>query len=419
MRGEWKRSGNWDYFMRFCFDKTDKSYGNFTYLFQSNLPNLQVSFYDDQKNSWDSVYKSNDNCTTKNSKAKATNDVVSDVFRFAQFKDTKSSHMWYFTLSDCTQKKNPEILLTDMDVHIFNQIEGKKNQEFSCEEQGLLALYALFFVFYFLIGCAFAFIIKRFNKEKEISNIYKILAFVIVTRFFSCLLIMAHFASFASNGMGSRSTRIFGEVIGSISTAFLIMLVLLVANGYGITNENFSKKRSVVATVILYFLLSILLIIAAYVDLDRGSQYYVFEAIPGIFLLILRFVVLGFFLIMIIPNSKAEKNHNTKDFYAKFGITSVIWLIYLPLIVFIGFACSPTYREKFVSAFSACIEYIFLILLIVWFWPTKLSQYNPITVKDVEKETEKNEKGFYQVASEKSDSGTSSSSEDSSEDDLL
>ncbi|KAJ3434333.1 hypothetical protein M0812_19812 [Anaeramoeba flamelloides] len=231
---------------------------------------------------------------------------------------------------------------------------------------------------------------------------------------------MAHFASFASNGMGSRSTRIFGEVIGSISTAFLIMLVLLVANGYGITNENFSKKRSVVATVILYFLLSIILIIAAYVDLDRGSQYYVFEAIPGVFLLILRFVVLGLFLIMIVPNVKAEKNHNIKDFYTKFGITSVIWLIYFPLMVFIGLAFSPTYREKFVSAFSACVEYIFLILLIVWFWPSKLSQYKPITVTDIEKETEKNENGFYQVASEKSDSETSStSSENSSEDDQL
>ncbi|KAJ3440132.1 intimal thickness receptor-related [Anaeramoeba flamelloides] len=343
MRGEWKRTGNWDYLMRFCFDKSTDSYGNMTWLFTTNLPNLRLSFYDDQKNSWDSVYKSRDNCTTKNSKSKSTINIGNDVFGYTMFQDTKSPHMWYFSLSDCTQKKNPEILLSDMDVHIFNRFEGKQNQEFSCEE----------------------------------------------------------------------------KVIGSISAAFLILLILLVASGYGIKNEEFLKKRALVATMVVYFLLSILLIIAAYVDLDHGSQYYVFEAIPGIFLVILRFIILGFFLIMVVPIIKSEQNSKIKDFYVKFGITSVIWLIYVPLIVFVGMACSPTYREKFVSTLFSIVDFIFLILLIAWFWPSKLSLFKPITVKDLERETEKNENGFYQVVSEKSDSSTSSSSEDTSEDDQL
>ncbi|KAJ3444747.1 intimal thickness receptor-related [Anaeramoeba flamelloides] len=131
LEGSWKRSTNWDFFTRFCFDKSSQSYGNISWVVETKNP-LILSCYDDQKGSWDSI-SNKDSCVQKNNKAKTNRNVHNRVLSFEKFYDTKESHMWYFSLSDCN---SDSITIESMQVHIWNPMSSKLMQEFSCDQQG-------------------------------------------------------------------------------------------------------------------------------------------------------------------------------------------------------------------------------------------------------------------------------------------
>ncbi|KAJ6252519.1 intimal thickness receptor-related [Anaeramoeba flamelloides] len=108
-----------------------EGYGNISWVVATKNP-LILSCYDDQKGSWDSI-SNKDSCVQKNNKAKTNRNVHNQVLSFEKFYDTKESHMWYFSLSDCN---SDSITIESMQVHIWNPMSSKLMQEFSCDQQG-------------------------------------------------------------------------------------------------------------------------------------------------------------------------------------------------------------------------------------------------------------------------------------------
>ncbi|KAJ3426562.1 intimal thickness receptor-related [Anaeramoeba flamelloides] len=415
LQGSWKRSSNWDYFTKFCFIKSSKQYGNLTFVMETKN-SLTVEFFDDQKGSWDDVGSSKDSCAKKNSKAKNTRTITSHFQETETFKDVKESHMWYFSLSDCSAKS---IEITKMDVHLWNPMVGKYSQEFSCEQQGLLALNIVYFIFFTILCLVQLFVSVKLQRTGDFHPILRFFLYVLILRTAALLMNLVHFGSFAQNGIGSPGLIVLAAIVEIISQIGFFLIIIAIALGWTITVRNIPHKKGLLLGSLVFLILFIILIIAAYTVVDYGTQFIAFEAVPGIMLLIFRLGILGIFLFFAIKSYKNEANEDKKAFFKKLMFIFGIWLGLVPLFVFISFGINGLYREKFMSGFTYTIDFLAFISMVYLLWPSVSKDYFkiiPPSLSTGEAQELKSGSDWAALADEGSTSTSSSSSEEEEDD---
>ncbi|KAJ3444427.1 intimal thickness receptor-related [Anaeramoeba flamelloides] len=409
LEGSWKRSTNWDYFTRFCFHKSSQSYGNISWIIETKKP-LVLSFYDDQKGSWDSI-TNKDSCTLKNNKAKTNRNVYNKVLSYEKFSDIKESHMWYFSLSDCN---SDSITIENMQVHIWNPMSSKWRQEFSCDQQGILALEVVFFIFFLIITFVQIFLSVKLHRMKEFHTIFRFFLYLIILRTGGLLMSLVHFGSFAQNGIGSSGLFVFGSVIDIISEIGLYLLLVLLAFGWTITLKVIPYKKTLFSGSLIILLIYVILIIAAYTVIDYGTQYITFEAVPGILLLIFRIFICILFCVCIIKSYSKAKETEQKTFFKKVGIFYGLWFILVPIFVFISFAIPDLYREIFTTSCILIFDFLAYAFMIYLLWPT-LSKLKKLGFTTEEAQELKSGSDWAALADEVESSSTPSSNSEEDE----
>ncbi|KAJ6235327.1 intimal thickness receptor-related [Anaeramoeba flamelloides] len=409
LQGSWKRSANWDYFTRFCFKKSEKQYGNFTWTIETKNT-LTVGFYDDQKGSWDSVGNTKDTCLVKNSKAKSTRSITNHTKSTETFEDTKESHMWYFALSDCSAH---QLEITQMDVHIWNPMVGKYSQEFSCEQEGLLALNIIYFILFTIVCFVQLFVSVKLQRTGDFHTILRFFLYILILRTAALLMNLIHFGSFAQNGMGSPGLIIFAGVVEVISQIGFFLIIIAIGLGWTINVKNIPHKKLLLIGSGTFLLLFIILIIAAYTVMDYGTHFIAFEAVPGILLLIFRLAILGIFLFFTLKTYRKESNKEKKSFFKKLMIIYGIWLGLIPIFIFISFGFSDIAREKATTAHILTLDFLAFVCMVYLLWPSVSKDYFKLTTPSLstgEAQELKSGSDWAALADEGSSSSSSSSS---------
>ncbi|KAJ6232392.1 hypothetical protein M0813_04914 [Anaeramoeba flamelloides] len=228
-----------------------------------------------------------------------------------------------------------------------------------------------------------------------------------------------HFGSFAQNGIGSSGLIIFSSIIEVVSQIGFFLIIIAIGLGWTINVRYIPHKKILLIGSLLFLILFIILIIAAYTVMDYGTHFIAFEAVPGILLLIFRLSIFGIFLFFTFKTYKKESNEEKKSFFKKHMFIFGIWLVIVPLFIFISFGIPDIYREKVASGFTYTIDLLAFISMVYLLWPSVSKDYFkiiPPSLSTGEAQELKSGSDWAALADEGSTSTSSSSSSEEEDD---
>ena len=156
---------------------------------------------------------------------------------------------------------------------------------------------------------------------------------------------------------------------------------------WGITNPNISflreEKLSLIIIIGVLFVSYIVLFFFGEFGLNPATNVYLYQSIPGIILLCIRFLLFLYFLWCLQKTIREDSDSGKKVFYYSFGGGYAIWFLSLPLVVFISFGFSAWYRQKVVDTLMLLITAFGFTMIGFLLWPSRASKYFAISGPDV------------------------------------
>ena len=180
---------------------------------------------------------------------------------------------WTFTRT-IYQKARPRtwfVALGDADCYGFEDISfkltfqnsgGAWKREFGVNEQGLNLLYGIFLLAYLgLIGLQF----YSRSMYRYYHHLPKLLMTVLTAEGFSCFLFTIHFLTYTFDGEGLPLIKFFAECAQAFSKLVLVLLLVLVAQGWTVVRAEVQYRRVTVGMMLgLTFATLVLLIWGEY-----------------------------------------------------------------------------------------------------------------------------------------------------------
>jgi len=109
--------------------------------------------------------------------------------------------------------------------------------------------------------------------------------------------------------------------------------------------------------------------------LDLALTIYFYESPPGVILLILRGLLVLWFLWCLRGTLRLENLPERRQFYYMFGVAYTLWFIALPITVFFCSLVEPWVRYRIVRIISLVIDLIGLGALAFLLWPSRAQNY--------------------------------------------
>jgi len=222
-------------------------------------------------------------------------------------------------------------------------------------------------------------------QEKSYHPIVKLLSITIVLEFFSLLFLFIHYASYAKDGVGASGLKGLGELIDMAAQLSFIILLLLLSKGWSITNMQLTGQRILLIVTSILFILYITLFTWENVTHNPATTFYVYESVPGILLLIVRGLVMLWFLWNLRLTFLEETNPEKRKFYLIFGGVYTLWFFMLIFIVMIAaaFGTYSYWRLKVVTGMYLCVNTLGFSLMAFLLWPSRAQQYFQINKPDL------------------------------------
>jgi len=192
--------------------------------------------------------------------------------------------------------------------------------------------------------------------------------------FIFCKLI--HYSVFANDGKGVLFFDYLGDVLEVINRLLFILMIMLLALGWTITNDSLPGKGCVLLTCLVFLTIWLAILIwklavqdPAEIDLPYALR------VMELILLVIWFLLAVWFMITVTWNYRKEDNPVKKIFYKSFGIFYTIWFIGLPLAVAISLVTDPWVRQKVNVNVSVCISTVAFTAMAYFLWPSRAEEW--------------------------------------------
>ncbi|EGC34910.1 hypothetical protein DICPUDRAFT_34248 [Dictyostelium purpureum] len=310
-------------------------------------PNVTIQLYDDDINSWGAATASGNSCIDK--AGFSLDDWQANKARKVVYpKDTQRPHFWYVVATNCAE--NGQVGTVDFTLTFLNGGSGW-NTQFSYEEQGLEALYLVyFFVFLGLFGYT-VFTTYKLHKNNSLHPMIMILGAVVTLEFLSVFVLLCQYGSYSHNGVGGKGAEGFGQLLDLAAQLAFILLLILISKGWAISRVTIDEKRIVFAVIGVLSFLYLFMFIWYKAGEGIASTTYMYDTAPGIVLLVARGLAMIWFMWCGYSTYMEETHPAKRNFYTLFGISFVIWFLILPMISVIAAAVEPWVRERIVTSF--------------------------------------------------------------------
>lgn len=146
-------------------------------------------------------------------------------------------------------------------------------------------------------------------------QIIKLLTACVGLQLASVLLNFLHYAAYAGDGVGSGGLRFLGVAFDVAAMLLFLLLLILVAKGWTITNPQLTQTRLILITLAVVTGLYIVMYIADAATADPASIKYIYETAPGVLIILVRLGTLGWFLHSVWTTYKNERRDDKKHFY--------------------------------------------------------------------------------------------------------
>jgi GPR180/TMEM145, transmembrane domain len=392
-------SNKFQYVSKFCFtnQKAPKAglikYKTWSKYATEEGGKTELLLYDDEKDKpyyWnDNYFTSKKTCFEKSQDsytrldpAREEKSIVKDTkepsgWTNQDIENYKRPHYWYVAVSRCSNAT----LELNYEMHFENPGMGW-DTEFSCEEQGLLTMYIVFFVVWLLIAGAQAYATYALHRRRALHLLVRLLSAAVFMELFSLFFTMIHYAVYSSDGKGVPALDAIGDVFDFLSTMTFMLLLIFLSKGWAITRYQFIElegKRILIGILITLFLGYLAMFIWQELGLDPEKNLWIYETIPGIILLVLRVLTMFYFLANIFFTLRGEDRHDKRRFYFFIALVYGIWFALLPIFAGIAAAVDDWVRTKVVMAASLSSTTIFYTVLCVLMWPSLSDKYFEFT----------------------------------------
>ncbi|XP_076438636.1 transmembrane protein 145-like isoform X2 [Babylonia areolata] len=382
-------SADWSFLTRFCFLSEDGRF-DFTFVYPQDYGTQQLLLYYDAPGQWESVYKSEKNCSARVSVlSKALNQIIdlTDVYTgsrsagcqlFTQdgqpyYNCTDSvsfrasrERWWYIAVARCDPSKTG--LQLDYTMHMMNGApDDILHYELSADEFYILPVDITFLLVYVLllvvsIICA----VVLYNRQM-LHTTYRMYVASLSLWLFGLLLLCIAWGRYSSSGWEEDPTEVTGRLFQAGSTVVFLLMLILMAKGYTITRGRLTQMSAIRLAVFfcVYVVVNIVLFVWEGVVFDEGFVLYFYESTPGYGLITMRLIGWLWFLYAVFFTMK---HHQDKaSFYIPFFIFYTIWFWAGPVVIVVAIFSMPKWsREKTVNGVEQfvglCGHLFFLVL---------------------------------------------------------
>jgi hypothetical protein len=382
--GKFSTTDNFHYVEKFCFatDKTDPGTMVFSATTKQASQLLLVTYQDFGDHDWNEVYKKGLDCKTALLKSASNTSFSSDVPQPFEFFETQRPHYWYIALLNCGGQQY------DIEYHIeFKQAKADWNQQFSFDEQYLELTYILFSVVYFLGFLIHLFGDFQFYRTKSFHPVIRLLTISITFELLSVWSYLIHYVIYSRDGVGSYFLYIMGNIFDYLAALVFMLLLILIAKGWGITYPSIShiqdQRLVLFGILVIFFIFYVVLFFWSLFGLDPASTVYVYQSIPGIIFLVVRFVTLLYFLFCIFRTLREENDESKRKFYVIFGAGYTFWFLSLPLLVLLALRLDIWVRMKVVTGIYLTVTTLGYFVIATLLWPRWAGKYFQVAVPDL------------------------------------
>jgi len=377
--GHVSTSSDWKFVSKFCFSK---GIGNFTWsILSEDTSRLKLVFYDDVEDSWPLVWKNRNkwSCAEKVLKAKGNHSIINNKTHLQEFSDDVRPHFWYFVVSNCNNSKP-----INLKYH-FQWLNkgGAWTRQFSFDEQGLPAMYLVFWLFFMILTAVHLWGVVILVRNGSYHPLVRILTACIVLELFSLFFLFIHYAEYANNGRGSPGLKEFAEFVDLAAQLLFIFLLILIAKGWAISKNEITDKYIIIGTMAILSILYLSMFIWDQVGRSAASSVYIYDAGAGISLLVFRTLAMFWFIFCVFQTTREETNPNKRLFYFVFAAAFSIWFIMLPFIAIIASAIAAWDRFKIVQALYLLMNFLGFSAIAFLLWPSRVAEYFEISKTDL------------------------------------
>nr|CAG4650052.1 EOG090X03T7 [Sida crystallina] len=309
--------------------------------------------------------------------------VVQDYQFTYVIQDLSQPRFWYVSLvacyrdisSNCTWKPYEEDVELDYDIWLVNGNPYAKNQnpleyQFSFDNQDTVEIFLLFLVCYLFLTPLQVYAVNR--QKHPVPKLFTMGLLFALTGVF---LNVVHCLKFAFDGEGVNSAAITGGVFDILSQTLLMLLLLLLAKGWAITHKELTWKPVIYTIWAMYGLVHVLLYVWDLTEVDVIDDIDEYQTWPGWLMLILRTVIMAWFLYCLRSTMAFEHQKSKLDFFLHFGAASLVWFIYLPIVALIALQVSVLWRKKLLIGICYSANFLAYAVMAHLLWPTRSQQY--------------------------------------------
>jgi len=383
--GSFQETGrNWQFLGKFVFQSNGIS-NILNYTIETSNPNLRVllyfwdnpdrdtpgsNFYSD----FEAYYNGDIDCANLSSRTigGGNRPVVSGVSDTFGPSSNVRPYWWFVAVSDCTA--------TSLNVQSFRLVFQQTNAthwffEFSWDEWFIGPFTMVFMVIYILIFSVHAYGCIQLWRIEAYHSIIRLYTLGVFLQLVSVVTLFFHYSAYAYNGIGSPGLYAIGTLIGMASQLALLFLCILIAKGWAITTSYITQKYLLLAITVILILVFLTLFFWTEFLLDPMYTLYTYETIPGVIILVIRVLLVFWFLWSLRDTLRSETNPEKRKFYLPFSFVYGCWILSLPFIaVILGFL-DTTLRLKIITITTMFCDLVGFSILGYLFWPSRARDY--------------------------------------------
>ncbi|XP_029645028.1 uncharacterized protein LOC115219095 [Octopus sinensis] len=312
---------------------------------------------------------------------------VIDGFQFTyRIRDLERPRFWYLSLAAChrnsgqnSQNKSmqckwwqsPKDIEIAYDIWLVNGHPSMKHinpfeHQFSFELHDVAEIYLIALLLYCILLGTW---LRAYNKLIK-HPVTKLLTLTIVLEMVGILLNCIHVIKFAFDGVGVNWLSVVGNGTDVLAECLFMLLVLVIAKGWAITNMYLEGKWVIFSIWGLYTVLNAVLFVWNLTEIDIISNTGEWHTGPGYLTLVFRLTIMLWFLYELRWTFLNDPQSKRLLFFQHFGAGILVWFVYLPVLVMVSLQISALWRYKTILSISFAANFLSAVCIVHLLWPS-------------------------------------------------
>lgn len=289
---------------------------------------------------------------------------------------------WFVVAANCTADGVVDL---SYKLTLINRQQASWNEQFGSDERGLNTFFLCFAFLY--VGMVLVDLYSAFNLSKKLNYLHPIVKtflFIVLLQMLMVILNAAHYGTFSKNGQGLPAMKTVGEFIDIVARCLFVMLLMLLAKGWTIKNEELTGKALIIGIPAAFMVLDFIVLLVRDAIADPAQTHV--NGFVQFLLYALMFVwtiFAGWFGFTIFKSIQSEENPVKRKLFQHLAVVYIPWFIGLPLTTFLTIFISDWARDRVITMISLAISTAAYLAMTGFLWHSWAEENFNVNAPDV------------------------------------